>query len=174
MRRRRAGGRPKLRSAASRCRAKSRWRNKIRCKRARERLRRRQRKPIGKPLAWPVPDREEKNGSTNAATSMLHDSLEAGALEALPGGVGGFLVGVGPNVHAIIFVALRSNNEGRKFFLLQVRREVQGIGFAAQRGDLQRIGASGDGGHDGRLSALASCGSGNVARSGCGCGPRRL
>src|SRR5438045_1159447 len=100
MRRRRGGGRPKLRSVTSQCRARSRWRNKIRCKRARERLRRRQRKPIGKPLAWPVLDREGKSGARNARTSMLHDSPEAGALEALPGGVGGFLIGVGTNVHA--------------------------------------------------------------------------
>ncbi len=89
---------------------------------------------------------------------MLHDGLEAGALEALPGGVGGFLVGVRPNVHAIIFVALRGNNEGRKFFLLQVRREAQGIGFAAQRGNLQRIGAGRDGRRDCRLSVSALSG----------------
>src|SRR3977135_3408320 len=111
MRRRCAGGRPKSRSAASRCKAKSRWRNKSQCRRGTVRLRRRRRKADGKRQEWPGPDREGKNASTNAAPSMPHHSLEAGPLEALPGGVGGFLIGVGTNVHAIIFVALRSTNE---------------------------------------------------------------
>jgi len=37
---------------------------------------------------------------------MLHDSLEAGALEAFPGCIGGFLVGVRADLHTIILVAL--------------------------------------------------------------------
>lgn len=76
---------------------------------------------------------------------MLHDSLEAGALEALPGGVGGFLVGVGTNMDTIILVALGRNNEGGELFLLQMGGQAQGVGFAAQGGDLQGVRARWDG-----------------------------
>src|SRR4030088_1642127 len=100
---------------------------------------------------------EKKKEYTNAATTMLHDSLEAGALEAFPGGVRGFLIGVGANLHTVIFVTLRRNNEGREFFLLQVRGEAHGVGLAAQRGDLQSVRIRGNRRRADGLSALASC-----------------
>src|SRR5258708_35835248 len=87
---------------------------------------------------------------------MAHDSLEAGALEALPGGVRGFLIGVGANLNAVIFVALRGNNEGGKFFLLQVRGEAHGVRFAAQGGDLQGVGIGGNRGGGGLVWGLYS------------------
>jgi hypothetical protein len=75
---------------------------------------------------------------------MLHDGFEAGALKAFLCGVRGFLVGERANLHVIILVGLRGSHEGGEFFLLQMSRESQGVGFAAQRSDLQSVGARGN------------------------------
>src|SRR5438270_8922964 len=82
---------------------------------------------------------EGKNESRYAATSMLHDSLEARAFETFPGGVCGFLIAVRTNLHTVILVALRRNHEGRKFFLLQVRCEAHRVRLPAERRNLQSV-----------------------------------
>ena len=55
------------------------------------------------------------------------DFFKAGALEAFPGGISGFLISVGANLYAIILVCLRRKDERGKFFLLQARGKFQRI-----------------------------------------------
>src|ERR1700730_13247614 len=105
---------------------------------------------------------------------MLHYSLfETHVLKAFSSGVSGFLVGVWTDLHAVILVSLRRNDEGREFFLLQVRGKSHCIGFAAKCGDLQCVRANRNGGAGGS-SVFASRGGGNSAWTGRAGGPSRF
>ncbi len=68
---------------------------------------------------------------------MLDDRFEACCLEALLGGLHGFLVGVWADLYAIIFVALRRLDEGGKFLSAQIVGDGHGVGLGAQGDDLQ-------------------------------------
>ena len=46
--------------------------------------------------------------ATAVQALVLHDGLEAGHLEAFPGVLDGFLIGVGADQHVVILVALRA------------------------------------------------------------------
>lgn len=82
-------------------------------------------------------DADENSRATDAEASALHDGLESSQLEALPGVVDGFLVGVGSDEHVIILVSLRSLHEGWKIFLPQSISQRQRVGFPGESGHLQ-------------------------------------
>ncbi len=73
---------------------------------------------------------------------MFHDGFKTCVLEAFPGRFDGLRISVGADLHAIILVALRRNNERGDFFLLQTAREFHGIRFFGQRRHLQSVRAN--------------------------------
>ena len=60
---------------------------------------------------------------------MLHNGLETSALEAFLRGFRGFLIGIGTDLDVIILVGLRSDDEGRKLFLLQRQGNSVSVNF---------------------------------------------
>ena len=67
----------------------------------------------------------------------LDDSDETGVVKGALGGLGGSLVLIGADLHAIEIVAGGRHDEGRKMFLLQGVGHGQRVAFMRQRGDLQ-------------------------------------
>jgi hypothetical protein len=81
------------------------------------------------PWEFLIQDVDEGRRASCARTSMLHDGLKPGAIEALLRDVSRLLIGIRANLHAVIFVGLRRNNEGWEFFLLQPRGEIERVRF---------------------------------------------
>src|SRR4029077_3432268 len=80
-------------------------------------------------------DEDEGSQATRATALVLHDSLKAGALEALLGSFRGFLICVGADLNVEVFVGLRSDDERRKLFLLQCGGDRMRVDFFAKRGN---------------------------------------
>src|SRR5580704_14640376 len=88
-------------------------------------------------LGFHCRDADENSRATDDQASVLDDGLEAGHLEAFPGVVGRFLVGVGTDQYVVILVALRRLYKRWEILPAQRVCERHGIGFFCERGDLQ-------------------------------------
>src|ERR1700688_4199496 len=125
--------------AGSRCRSRNKCLGKNRCRKGKVLRRKPPRSPAANSWASARPDADADTLTNFVASSALHDSPEARALQTLLGGFRGFLVRVRSHLHAIIFVSLRGQNERGKFIFLQTLGEVQGIRFASHGHNLQGV-----------------------------------
>src|SRR5712692_3245539 len=78
----------------------------------------------------------QAGGASGSRASVFCEGFQAGALKPLPRGVHSFLICVRADLHAVILVRPRRNNECRKFLFLQLLREIELISFFGYRSDL--------------------------------------
>src|SRR6202030_631531 len=134
-----SGALQKAQPAGSRCRSRNKCLDKNRYRRGKALRRKRPRSPTANSSASARRGADADALTNFVASSALHDSPEARALQTLLGGFRGFLIRVRSHLHAIIFVSLRGQNERGEFILLQTLGEVQGIRFTSHRHDLQCV-----------------------------------
>src|ERR1700688_3300457 len=127
--------------AGSRCRSRNKCLGKNRCRKGKVLRRKPPRSPAANSWASARPDADADTLTNFVASSALHDSPEARALQTLLGGFRGFLIRVRSHLHTVIFASLRSQNKGGKFIFLQTLGEIQRIRFATHRHDLQCVAA---------------------------------
>src|ERR1700734_1441118 len=82
-------------------------------------------------------DADEGNRATDALASVLDDGLKPGHLEAFPGVIYRFLIGIGADQHVVILIPLRRLHKSWKIFLAQRIRKRHRIRFSRERSNLQ-------------------------------------